>query len=86
VPVDRGQQRLEDRRSHPGAHSKRFDKEHPLKIEEISPYWNQGIALGQKTIPQEYRIIDNQELHQLEEHPDKSEAAIDEWRSFLSSD
>ena len=64
----------------------RNDKEHPLKIEEISPYWNQGIALGQKTIPQEYRIIDNQELHQLEEHPDKSEAAIDEWRSFLSSD
>jgi len=64
----------------------RNDKEHPLKIEEIGPYWNQSIAMGQKTIPQEYRIIDNQELHQLEEHPAKSQAAIDEWRSFLTSE
>jgi hypothetical protein len=62
------------------------DKDHPLDIQEMSPYWNQSIAMGEKTIPQEYRIIDNQELHQLEEHPAKREASLDEWRSFLSSE
>jgi hypothetical protein len=62
------------------------DKEHPLKIEEIGPYWNQSIAMGQKTIPQDHRFISYPELHQLEEHPSKSDVSLEDWQAFLGNE
>jgi hypothetical protein len=62
------------------------DKEHPLKVEEIGPYWNQSIAMGQKTIPQDYRFISYPELHQLEEHPSKSDVSLEDWQAFLGNE